>query len=61
MKIRWSQVLGVVLPVAGIAIEIWDGINQTKLQEEEMAEFEANLVAKYGLNQVQDGGAADEN
>lgn len=53
MKIRWSQVLGVVLPILGIGIELWDGYNQSKLQEEEMEEFEARMVEKYGLVEVQ--------
>lgn len=52
MKIRLSQILGVLLPIAGLVIEIADGINQSKLQEEEMKEFEARMVEKYGLEEV---------
>lgn len=53
MKIRWSQVLGIVLPILGIVVEIADGVNQAKLQEEEMREFEARMAEKYGLVEVE--------
>lgn len=49
MKIRWSQILSVVLPIMGIAIEIADSIIQSNIQEQEKVEFEKALADKYGL------------
>lgn len=49
MKIRWSQILGVVLPILGVVIEVVDSINQSKLQEQEMLDMEQRIVEKYGL------------